>query len=98
DMSRYPPYYRRNFHWQTDGYFSERSAELYDLGVEILFRGTADIMRRQVIPPITRFLRGTDSGARVGARPGDVRLLDIACGTGRTLKQLAVAHPELRYH
>ena len=54
---RYPAYYRRTFHWQTDGYFSDHSAEVYELGVELLFRGTADVMRRQIIPPITRFLR-----------------------------------------
>lgn len=90
DIRSYPPYYRRTFHWQTDGYLSRRSAELYDVGVELLFRGTADVMRRQVIPPITRFLRGQD--------PADVRVLDVACGTGRTLAQLATAHPKLRYH
>jgi len=33
DVRRYPPYFRRNFPWQTDGYFSRRSAEIYDLGV-----------------------------------------------------------------
>jgi hypothetical protein len=86
DKRRFPAYYRRNFHWQTDGYFSSRSARLYDLGVEILFRGTADVMRRQVIPPITRFL---------GERGPGARLLDVACGTGRTLRQIAVAHPGL---
>src|SRR4029079_18388025 len=53
DLEVYPPYYRRNFHWQTDGYLSRRSAELYYLGVELLFGGTADVMRRQVIPPIS---------------------------------------------
>src|SRR5262249_34972656 len=57
DKSRYPAYYRRTFHWQTDGYFSEHSAEVYELGVELLFRGTADVMRRQIIPPITDFVR-----------------------------------------
>src|SRR5689334_15193945 len=40
DKERFPPYYRRTFHWQTDGYFSEHSAEVYELGVELLFRGT----------------------------------------------------------
>lgn len=89
-LDRYPPYYRRNFHWQTDGYLSEHSAEVYDVGVEILFLGTADIMRRQIIPPISRFLAHGD--------PRSTKLLDIGCGTGRTLKQLATAHPELRYH
>ncbi len=90
DPARYPPYYRRTFHWQTDGYLSEHSAEVYDLGVELLFRGTADVMRRQVIPPITRFVRAEGGGR--------LRVLDVACGTGRTLRQLATAHPGLAYH
>jgi ubiquinone/menaquinone biosynthesis C-methylase UbiE len=87
DKHRYPAYYRRTFHWQTDGYFSEHSAEVYELGVELLFRGTADVMRRQVIPPITRFVR--EHGARL-------RLLDVACGTGRTLHQIGRTHRELK--
>ncbi|MBA3392574.1 MAG: class I SAM-dependent methyltransferase [Deltaproteobacteria bacterium] len=89
DKERYPAYYRRNFHWQTDGYFSEHSAEVYELGVELLFRGTADVMRRQIIPPITRHVR-----ASAGAR--QLRLLDVACGTGRTLHQIARTHPTMR--
>ena len=86
DKHRFPPYYRRTFHWQTGGYFSEHSAEVYELGVELLFRGTADVMRRQIIPPITRFVRDQPA----------VRLLDVACGTGRTLHQLARALPGVR--
>ena len=86
DKARFPAYYRRNFHWQTDGYFSEHSAEVYELGVELLFRGTADVMRRQIIPPITRFLRSEPA----------MRLLDIGCGTGRTLHQIARTHPSMR--
>jgi ubiquinone/menaquinone biosynthesis C-methylase UbiE len=89
DKQRYPAYYRRTFHWQTDGYFSAHSAEVYELGVELLFRGTADVMRRQIIPPITRFVR---------EGPRHLRLLDVACGTGRTLHQLGRTHPELRYY
>ncbi len=89
DKERYPAYYRRNFHWQTDGYFSEHSAEVYELGVELLFRGTADVMRRQVIPPITRFVREHGHANRV-------RLLDVACGTGRTLHQIWRTHPTIQ--
>ncbi len=91
DKDRFPPYYRRTFHWQTDGYFSEHSAEVYELGVELLFRGTADVMRRQIIPPITELVREMGGADRV-------KLLDIGCGTGRTLHQLAVAHPTMRLH
>jgi ubiquinone/menaquinone biosynthesis C-methylase UbiE len=88
DRDRFPPYYRRTFHWQTDGYFSDHSAEIYELGVELLFRGTADVMRRMIIPPITKF---------VGDRTG-LRLLDVACGTGRTLHQIARTTSKLRLH
>jgi ubiquinone/menaquinone biosynthesis C-methylase UbiE len=91
DKQRYPAYYRRTFHWQTDGYFSDHSAEVYELGVELLFRGTADVMRRQIIPPVTRAVRAAGGASRV-------RLLDVACGTGRTLHQLAVTHPALRLY
>lgn len=91
DVQSYPPYFRRTFHWQTDGYLSRRSAKLYDVGVEFLFAGTADVMRRQIIPPVTRFVQQHD-----GAR--GKRLLDVACGTGRTLAQLAEAHPGLKLY
>lgn len=90
DLSKYPHYFRRTFHWQTDGYLSKRSAELYDAGVEFVFLGSADVMRRQIIPPITRFLRDERSD-----RP--CRILDVATGTGRALFQLAKTHPKEKY-
>ena len=34
-------HYLQNFHFQTDGYLSEASAELYDYQVEVLFSGGA---------------------------------------------------------
>lgn len=90
DLSRYPHYFRRNFHWQSDGYLSRRSAELYDAGVEFVFLGSADVMRRQIIPPITRWLRSEHEGR--------ARILDVAAGTGRALLQLAKAHPSHKYY
>jgi ubiquinone/menaquinone biosynthesis C-methylase UbiE len=88
DLRAYPPYYRRTFHWQSDGYLSRRSAELYDVSVEFLFGGTADVMRRQVIPPIVAHARGR-------SRP--LQVLEVACGTGRVGAQLVRALPEASY-
>src|SRR3954466_12786998 len=64
ELGAYPEYFRRNFHWQSDGYLSHRSAELYDLGVEFLFLGTADVMRRQAIAPIASELKNQSPGRR----------------------------------
>ncbi len=86
DRSRFPRYYLRTFHWQTDGWFSSRSARLYDPSVEFLFGGTADIMRRMAIPPLSAALRAA-------AQP---RILDVGCGTGRFLMQLQRALPSAR--
>lgn len=87
DVSVYPRYYRRAFHWQTDGWLSHRSAALYDISVELLFGGTGDVMRRMALPALLAALRG---------RPG-ARALDVACGTGRFLSMLRRAAPEVRY-
>ena len=89
DVQRFPAYFRRTFHWQTDGYLSQRSAEIYDLSVEVLFLGCADVMRRQVIPPLVQHARGRKAGS--------LRILEVACGTGRTLGQIARALPGQRY-
>ena len=35
-----PDYYRQNFHFQSDGWLSERSTALYDTQVEVLFTGS----------------------------------------------------------
>jgi ubiquinone/menaquinone biosynthesis C-methylase UbiE len=85
----YPDYYLQNFHHQTDGYLSDHSASLYDLQVEILFNGTADPMRRRVIRPLIEGLRAFQE------RPASqLRVLDIATGTGRMLRQLRAALPQ----
>jgi len=72
---KYPDYYLQNFHYQTDGWLSSKSAKLYDYQVESLFLGTADAMRRQVLPSVADFMKGKD--------PADVKVLDMATGTGR---------------
>ncbi len=86
----YPKYYARTFHNQTDGYLSDRSADLYDLQVEILFNGSADPMRRRILAPLKQEL----TKAGIPNAP-QTRVLDVACGTGRTLRMLRGALSEV---
>jgi ubiquinone/menaquinone biosynthesis C-methylase UbiE len=83
-----PPYYAQNFHYQSGGYLTEHSAKLYDIQVETLFMGAAGAMRRQAIPAIAKFVRGRDQR--------QLKLLDVACGSGRFLDQLAQAFPAMQ--
>jgi ubiquinone/menaquinone biosynthesis C-methylase UbiE len=88
DTSGYPKYYLQNFHYQTDGYLSDTSAALYDLQVELLFSGMADPMRRRILPLLQQWM-GTSSLSMAKPTPKPLRVLDVACGTGRTLKHLS---------
>ena len=89
DTDAYPSYYVQNFHHQSNGYLSDLSANLYDLQVEIVFGGAADAMRRRILAPVKQGLKAIDSVA-----PRQVRILDVACGTGRTLKLIRAALPQ----
>jgi ubiquinone/menaquinone biosynthesis C-methylase UbiE len=84
DSKDLPRYYRQNFHYQTDGYLSDRSAWLYEFQVEALFAGTADAMRRRAFVPLAKFLDGRDAPT----------LLDIGAGTGRFLSFVKSARPD----
>lgn len=83
-----PDYYTQDFHFQNGGYLSEESARLYDLQVETLFYGSAAAMRRAGLAPIALFLRGRDQR--------QAALTDVACGTGRFLRQVRLGYPAMR--
>jgi ubiquinone/menaquinone biosynthesis C-methylase UbiE len=87
---RYPRYYLQKFHFQTDGYLSSASAERYDHQVEVLFGGGAAAMRRQALVPLKNALADQSSGRRKPAQ-----LLDVACGTGRFLREVKSNYPRL---
>lgn len=82
-----PEYFRQDFHFQTGGYLSQTSARLYDTQVETLFLGGAAPMRREALRPIHEHLEGRDQRR--------VKLLDVACGTGRFLREARLAYPAL---
>ncbi|GAA6621500.1 class I SAM-dependent methyltransferase [Scytonema sp. NUACC26] len=89
DIDGYPSYYAQNFHHQTNGYLSDLSANLYDLQVEILFQGSADAMRRRILAPLKKSLEVFKD-----LTPRQVRVLDVACGTGRTLRMIRATLPQ----
>ena len=69
-----PKYFLRNFHYQTDGYLSEKSARLYEFQVETLFSGCAATMRRFSMIPLIKFIKDENLPR--------TKLLDIGTGTG----------------
>ncbi|WP_306252687.1 class I SAM-dependent methyltransferase [Parvularcula sp. IMCC14364] len=82
---KYPRYYLQNFHFQSDGWLSEESAQVYDMQVETLFTGAADAMRRQALPSI----RDELVRLRAAGQPdSETVFLDLACGTGRLLSHV----------
>lgn len=100
DTSIFPRYYLRNFHHQTNGYLSDLSANLYDTQVELLFGGTADPMRRRILAPLKQALQVKQAvAATIQDTPKTpvepLRVLDVACGTARTLKMLRDVFPDV---
>lgn len=83
-----PDYFAQDFHFQKGGYLSEESARLYDVQVETLFCGAAAAMRRAALRPIAEAVAGRDQR--------QLSLLDVACGTGRLLREIRLAFPAMR--
>ncbi len=84
----YPAYYRQNFHFQTGGWFTDESARRYETQVEALFAGAAGAMRRRALSLLAAAWRDRDHR--------NLAILDLACGAGAFLKDLAAAFPRAR--
>ena len=83
-----PAYYRQNFHYQSGGWFTDESARRYEAQVETLFAGAAGAMRRRALSLLAKHWRGRDQR--------DLRVLDLACGSGAFLDNLAATFPRAR--
>src|SRR5262249_26394307 len=82
-----PRYYLQNFHFQSGGWLTEKSAELYDTQVEILFNGSANAIRRQALPQLHEIFARRDQRK--------LKVIDIGCGTGRFIDAIKQVWPKL---
>ena len=81
----YPAYYRQNFHFQTGGWFTDQSARRYDAQVETLFAGAGGAMRRRALSLLAKAWMTRDHRG--------LALVDLACGAGGFLADLAATFP-----
>ncbi|MEL6297280.1 MAG: class I SAM-dependent methyltransferase [Pseudomonadota bacterium] len=88
DADGLPDYFTQDFHYQTGGYLTDESASLYDAQVETLFYGSAALMRRAAARHVL--------SAVVGRDQRKLALADVACGTGRFLREVRGALPALK--
>ena len=82
-----PRYYLQNFHYQSGGWMTDNSAELYDTQVEVLFNGSANAIRRQALPQLHEVFAGHDQRK--------LSLMDVGCGTGRFFDSVKQVWPRL---
>ena len=90
DSTVVPEYYRNTFHYQTDGWMSSGSAQVYESSTETLFLGRQDAMQRLSLGPIVRHAR--DLGRPDGK---GVKMLEVGCGTGRFATFVRDALPQI---
>lgn len=86
----YPSYYTNSYHYQSDGWLSSRSAEVYEHSTETLFLGRQDAMQRTSLVPISMWI------SESGIPESQVRLLEIAAGTGRFHTYVKDNWPEMK--
>ena len=66
---------------QTDGWFSEKSASIYEASTETLFLGRQDAMQRGSLVPLHKFMQARSRGR--DTKGDNTKMLEVACGTGR---------------
>jgi ubiquinone/menaquinone biosynthesis C-methylase UbiE len=86
-LKEVPEYYQRNFHYQSGGYLTDKSADLYEHQVEILFSGAGDAMRRLLLPLLKEKFPHNGEG---------LHFLEVAAGTGRLTRFVKLTFPKAK--
>lgn len=76
----YPSYYGNSFHYQSDGWMSSSSANIYETSTQTLFLGRQDFMQKTALSSISSFY---DKNKSTSPSPRPLKVLEIGCGTGR---------------
>lgn len=92
--SLYPEYYLNTWHYQSDGWLSSASADVYETSTETLFLGRQDAMQRQTMLPISKYVRQMRAEDKLAS---DMSLLEVGAGTGRALTFIVDNFPDMRY-
>jgi len=85
----YPEYYMNNFHFQSDGWLSSRSSNVYEFSTETLFFGHQDAMQRQALVPLKFWMDEQKMDKK------DMKVLEVAGGTGRFMTFFRDNYPEI---
>ncbi|KAI3437854.1 hypothetical protein D9Q98_000300 [Chlorella vulgaris] len=83
-----PEYFTKTFHYQSDGWLSSKSAQIYETSTETLFVGRQDAMQRGTLVPMHDFMAGRDAS--------QVKALEIAAGTGRFATFVKDNYPQMQ--
>lgn len=92
DSKLYPKYYMNTWHYQTDGWMSSNSANVYETSTETLFLGRQDAMQRLRLVPLSSFVKEMQSE---GKTLSDLSLLEVGAGTGRAFTFLVDNFPDM---
>jgi SAM-dependent methyltransferase len=65
-----PEYFKRNYHYQTGGYFTEDAAARYDHQIELLFLGVGHIMRKVGYSVLSDVMKPDSEVLEFGAASG----------------------------
>ena len=85
----YPEYYMNNFHFQSDGWLSSRSASVYEFSTETLFLGSQDTMQRQSLVQLKYWMDIQTKEKK------DMKVLEVGGGTGRFMTFFRDNYPEI---